>query len=117
VEYTIERNMENEIIEEKKKGTTSLKIKGGDNPTSPIGLSRSMLHVLNEHGFVELWSIGDKAENVATAAYRLADEEVKKRHSGIVLLMSQAVDQTYIGKEKAYRVKTRVFPVKTKYVV
>jgi len=110
--------MENETNNNEKAVITALKVKGGsENPTSPVGLSRSMLHVLNEHGFVELLSVGAKSLDIAVSAYKLANIEIKKRHSGIVLVCAHTEDQAMIGDDKTRRTITRVFPIKTKYVV
>ena len=62
----------------------TLKVRGGDpndvdesrRPTDPIGLSRSILHVLKDYEYVRVLSVGPTALNSVMTAYRLASREI-----------------------------------------
>jgi hypothetical protein len=61
-----------------------LRARGGDpndvdenrRPTDPVGLSRSILHVLKEHEYVRVLSVGPTALASVMSAFRLASSIV-----------------------------------------
>ena len=59
-------------------------------PTNPEGLSRSILHVLKKHDYVQVYSVGPKALNITMAGYRGAKERFAKVLDGWVLVCSQS---------------------------
>lgn len=104
---------------------TTLRVRGGDpnhaepnrRPTDPSGLSRSILHVLSEHEYVKIESVGPVAMNVVMAAFRMACEVAESRDSGVVLVMRQSKYTAEIGGKKADGVRSRVFAIPIKFAV
>jgi stage V sporulation protein SpoVS len=94
-----------------------LKVKGGNNPTDPVGLSRSILHVLKENEHVELLTVGDPAFKIAMTAFRLASDEVKLKTNAVMLVNTQNQFNANIDGNRAKGVNIRVFPIPIKYAL
>ena len=105
--------------------TCTLRVRGGDpndadlkrRPTDPSGLSRSVLHVLSQHEYVKIESVGPIAMNVVMAAFRMACEVAESRDSGVVLVMRQSKYTAEIGGKRAEGIRSRVFAIPIKYAV
>lgn len=126
VEETIENNESpnvDEACEEEEKFT--LRVRGGDprspdenqRPTDPIGLSRSILHVLesNPHAYCKLNSVGPTALAAALAGFRLASIAYSARTKGTVLVMTQSEYTAIIAGNRTRGVCTRIFPIPVAY--
>src|SRR5579862_2310813 len=77
----------------------TLRVCGGDNPTDPVGLSRSILHVLKENpdGWVNLQCVGAKSLFIACKAYQLSSAEIEKHTKSIRLVNTQWAYNAEIG--------------------
>jgi len=102
----------------------TLRVRGGDGnlgkkSTDPIGLSRSILHVLknNEDGYVKLLSVGPTALNIAMKAFRMASDEIEKKTDGAVLVMRQSEYVAEINGKNTKGVCTRIFAIPIKYAI
>ena len=94
----------------------TIRVRGGDNPTDPVGLSRSILHVLNENpdGFVNVKSVGANALSIVITATQIAAGVVEQRTAGSVLVCRFSRYTADIDGKKAKGICTRVFPIPTK---
>ena len=94
----------------------TLRVRGGTNSTDPVGLSRSILHVLNENpdGFVNIKSVGSTALNIVIAATQIAASVVEQRTAGSVLVCRFSKYTADIDGKKAPGICARVFPIPTK---
>jgi hypothetical protein len=102
-----------------------LKVRGGNSktpdpdrkPTDPVGLSRSILHVLesNPHGYCKLHSVGPTALSSALAGFRLASISYSSRTKGTVLVMTQSEYTATVAGNKTRGVCTRIFPMPVAY--
>lgn len=104
-----------ETISAKEQAFT-LRVRGGDNPTDPVGLSRSILHVLNENpdGFVNIKSVGANALGIVITATQIAASVVEQRTAGSVLVCRFSKYTANINGKKAKGICTRIFPIPTK---
>lgn len=84
-------------------------------PTNPEGLSRSILHVLKKHDYVQVYSVGPKALNITMAGYRGAKERFTKVLDGWVLVCSQSEYAATIGGKTTLGVCTRIYPIPIKF--
>jgi stage V sporulation protein SpoVS len=99
-----------------------LKVRGGDpndadesrRPTDPVGLSRSILHVLKEHDYVKILSVGPTALNVTMTAFRFASREVESLTNGSVLVNRQTEYYAEINGKRTKGVCTRIFAIDIK---
>ena len=113
-------NQNNETFNELKEPFT-LKVRGGNNPnkppTDPIGLSRSILHVLSENpdGYCKVLSVGPVALAASMAAFRLAAQQYSSRTKGTVLVNTQSEYTAFIAESKTRGVCTRIFPIPVSY--
>jgi len=102
-----------------------LRARGGDpndvdenrRPTDPVGLSRSILHVLKEHEYVRVLSVGPTALASVMSAFRLASREIESLTNGSVLICRQSEYSAEIGGKKAKGVSTRIFAIDIKYAL
>jgi hypothetical protein len=102
-----------------------LKARGGDpndpdlnkRPTDPVGLSRSVLHVLKDHEYVRVLSVGPTALASVMSAFRLASREIESLTNGSVLICRQSEYSAEIGGKKAKGVSTRIFAIDIKYAL
>ena len=102
-----------------------LKARGGDpndpddsrRPTDPIGLSRSILHVLKEHEYVRVLSVGPTALSSVMSAFRLASREVESLTNGSVLVCRQSEYSAEIAGKKAKGISTRIFAIDIKFAL
>jgi hypothetical protein len=118
-----------EIINEEswKKDGFTLRVRGGNSvdtdpskkPTDPVGLSRSILHVLsnNEDGYVKLLSVGPTSLSIAMKAYRIAKQEIEKKTDGVRLVCSQSEYVAEINSKSTKGICTRIFAVPIKYAL
>ena len=101
----------------------TLRARGGDSndpdphkrPTDPVGLSRSILHVLKENEYVRVLSVGPTALNAVMSAFRLASREVESLTNGSVLVCRQSEYTAEIGGKKAKGISTRIFAINIKF--
>ena len=102
-----------------------LKARGGDptsedptrRPTDPVGLSRSILHVLKDNEYVRILSVGPAALNSVMTAFRLASREVESLTNGSVLVCRQSEYTAEIGGKKAKGISTRIFAINIKFAL
>ena len=114
---------------EKPKNNTNdpriLKARGGDphaedplkRPTDPVGLSRSILHVLKEHEYVRILSVGPTALTSVMTAYRLASRDIESLTNGSVLVCRQSEYSADIAGKKAKGICTRIFAIDIKFAL
>jgi hypothetical protein len=103
----------------------TLKVRGGDpndvdesrRPTDPIGLSRSILHVLKDYEYVRVLSVGPTALNSVMTAYRLASREIESLTNGSVLVLRQSEYSAEIAGKKAKGICTRIFAIDIKFAL
>ena len=119
----------NKIVNNEKKSKSIdpriLKARGGDpndpdeskRPTDPIGLSRSILHVLKEHEYVRVLSVGPTALSSVMSAFRLASREVESLTNGSVLICRQSEYSAEIAGRKAKGISTRIFAIDIKFAL
>jgi hypothetical protein len=98
-----------------------LKVRGGDSnspdeskrPTDPVGLSRSILHVLddNPYCYCKINSVGPKALNAALAGFRLAAIAYSGRTKGTVLVLTQSEYTAIVAGNKTRGICSRIFPI------
>ena len=101
----------------------TLRAKGGDphnddparRPTDPVGLSRSIMHVLEKHEYVRVLSVGPTALNSVMAAFRLASREIEGRTHGAVLVNRQSEYTAEIDGKPTKGICTRIFAVPIKF--
>lgn len=93
----------------------TLKVRGGTDsvkkPTDPTKLSMAILHVLSEHEYVKILTVGPVALNIAMKAFRLAAVEAEKITNGAVLVCRQSEYAATIGGSKTKGVCTRIFAI------
>jgi hypothetical protein len=102
-----------------------LKARGGDpndpdankRPTDPIGLSRSILHVLKDHEYVRILSVGPTALTSVMTAYRLASRDIESLTNGSVLVCRQSEYSADIAGKKAKGICTRIFAIDIKFAL
>lgn len=102
-----------------------LKARGGDpnnpdetkRPTDPVGLSRSILHVLKDHEYVRVLSVGPTALTSVMAAFRLASREIESLTNGSVLVCRQSEYHAEINGKKAKGISTRIFAIDIKFAL
>ncbi len=114
-----DKNM-NEIIDDvkpQKNDPQVLRAKGGENPTDPIGLSQSIIHVLKEFDHVKILSVGPTALSSVMAAFRIASIEVATHTNGSVLVCRQSEYTAEINGKKAKGVSTRIFAIDIKHAL
>jgi hypothetical protein len=118
----------NTVTAEKPKKITdprTLKARGGDpndpdgnkRPTDPIGLSRSILHVLKDHEYVRILSVGPTALTSVMTAYRLASRDIESLTNGSVLVCRQSEYSAEIAGKKAKGICTRIFAIDIKFAL
>lgn len=103
----------------------TLKAKGGDpndpddtrRPTDPVGLSRSILHVLKNHDYVRILSVGPTALSSVMSAYRLASRDIESLTNGSVLVCRQSEYSAEIGGKKTKGICTRIFAIDIKFAL
>ena len=102
-----------------------LKARGGDpnaedptrRPTDPVGLSRSILHVLKDHEYVRVLSVGPTALNSIMTAFRLASREVESLTNGSVLVCRQSEYNAEVAGKKTKGISTRIFAIDIKFAL
>ena len=103
----------------------TLRARGGDSndpdpakrPTDPVGLSRSILHVLKDNEYVRVLSVGLTALSSVMTAFRLASREVESLTNGSVLVCRQSEYTAEIGGKKAKGISTRIFAINIKFAL
>lgn len=103
----------------------TLRVRGGDpndpdpakRPTDPVGLSRSILHVLERHEYVRVLSVGPTAMNSVMTAFRLAAQVVEGKTHGSVLVTRQSEYSAEIAGKRAKGICTRIFAIPIKYAL
>jgi len=113
------KNME--LIEDKNtvdKKKNTIRVRGGnDNPTDPVGLSRAILHVLEDNEYVKLETIGPKSLYIAMTAFRMASNIAESKQQSAVLVMRQSEYDTEINGKWARGICTRIFSIPVKCAV
>jgi len=102
-----------------------LRARGGDpndpdasrRPTDPVGLSRSILHVLRDHEYVRILSVGPTALSSIMSAFRLASREVESLTNGSVLVCRQSEYNAEIAGKKTKGISTRIFAIDIKFAL
>ena len=106
-------------------GPRTLKVRGGDphdadesrRPTDPVGLSRSILHVLKDYEYVRVLSVGPTALNSVMTAFRLASRDIEGLTNGSVLVLRQSEYSAEIAGKKAKGICTRIFAIDIKFAL
>ena len=109
----------------KRNDPCTLRARGGDpesvdeskRPTRPDKLCLSMLHVLSEHDYVQVESVGPVALNVVLSAFRMAAREAEKRTHGSVLVLRQSEYTAMIGGKPTKGLCSRIFAIPVKDAV
>jgi hypothetical protein len=115
----------NDIKTKVKQDPRILKARGGDpndpnenkRPTDPVGLSRSILHVLKDHEYVRVLSVGPVALSSVMSAFRLASREIESLTNGSVLVCRQSEYSAEINGKKAKGISTRIFAIDIKFAL
>ena len=102
-----------------------LRARGGDpndpdenkRPTDPVGLSRSIRHVLLNYEYVNILSVGPTALSSVMKAFRLASDDAEKTTKGQVLVCRQSEYNADIGGKKAKGICTRIFAINIKFAL
>lgn len=102
-----------------------LKARGGDpndpdekrRPTDPVGLSRSILHVLKDHEYVRVLSVGPTALSSVMTAFRLASRDIESLTNGSVLVCRQSEYSADINGKKTKGISTRIFAIDIKFAL
>lgn len=102
-----------------------LKARGGDpndpdnnrRPTDPVGLSRSILHVLRDHEYVRILSVGPTALSSVMSAFRMASREIESLTNGSVLVCRQSEYTAEINGKKTKGISTRIFAIDIKFAL
>lgn len=109
----------------KKEDPCTLRARGGSfddpdpskRPTDPVGLSRSVLHVLSDHNHVRVLSVGSTSLQQVMTAFRIAAQEVECRTQGVVLVARQSEYTANVGNKRAKGVCTRIFAIPIQYAL
>ncbi len=113
------------ITSPKKGDPCTLRARGGQfddpdvskRPTDPVGLSRSILHVLSEHNYVRVLSVGPVSLQQVMTSFRIAAQEVESRTQGVVLVARQSEYTAEVGNKRAKGVCTRIFAIPIQYAL
>lgn len=105
------------------KDPKAIRVRAGDpksdnpdkKPTNSEGLARSILHVLEKHDYVQVYSVGPHALNITMAGYRSAKDKFTKVLDGWVLVCTQSEYAAEIGGRTTLGVCTRIYPIPIKY--
>lgn len=102
-------------------GSFTLRVRGGDpksedprnRPTDPVGLSRSILHVLrqNQDGWVNVQCVGAKALSIACSAFMMAATEIERHSRSVRLVNTQWQYAAEIGGKPAKGICVRIFAI------
>lgn len=102
-----------------KKDSFTLRVRGGEKEnsdkksTDPVGLSRSILHVLrqNQDGWVNVQCVGAKSLYIASIAFQLAASEIEKYSRSVRLVNTQWTYAAEIGGKPAKGINMRIFAI------
>jgi hypothetical protein len=94
-------------------------VRGGDSEnsekksTDPVGLSRSILHVLrqNQDGWVNVQCVGAKSLYITSIAFQLAASEIEKYSRSVRLVSTQWTYTAEIGGKPAKGINIRIFAI------
>lgn len=97
----------------------TLRVRGGDSndpsrkSTDPVGLSRSILHVLekNPEEWVNVKCVGAKSLFIASVAFQMAASEIEKHSRALRLVNTQWTYATEIGGKPAKGICMRIFAI------
>jgi hypothetical protein len=97
----------------------TLRVRGGDSAdpskksTDPLGLSRSILHVLrkNQDGWVNVHCVGAKSLFIASIAFQMAASEIEKHSRSLRLVNTQWTYSAEIGGKPAKGICMRIFAI------
>jgi len=99
----------------------TLRARGGDpndpdpnrRPTDPVGLSRSILHVLrkNPDEWVNVHCVGAKALFTASVAFQMAASEIERYSRSVRLVNTQWTYAAEIGGKPAKGICMRIFAI------
>jgi hypothetical protein len=113
------------ITNPKKNDPCVLRARGGQfddpdpskRPTDPVGLSRSILHVLSEHNYVRVLSVGSTSLQQVMTAFRIAAKDVESRTQSVILVARQSEYIADVGNKRAKGVCTRIFAIPIQYAL
>ena len=102
-----------------------LRARGGDindpdisrRPTDPVGLSRSIVHVLRDYEYVNILSVGPVALSQVMKAFRLASEEAERTTKGQVLVCRQSEYNAEIGGKKTQKKIYNLLAINIKFAL
>jgi hypothetical protein len=111
----------NNITSNDSNNSFTLRVKGGDahsddpskKATDPVGLSRSILHVLrkNQEGWVNVHCVGAKSLFTASIAFQMAASEIERYSRSIRLVNTQWTYTAEIGGKPAKGICMRIFAI------
>lgn len=107
------------------KDPKAIRVRAGDpksdnpdkKPTNPEGLARSILHVLEQYDYVQVYSVGPHALNITLSGYRSAKERFAKALDGWVLVCTQSEYAANVGGKTTLGICTRIYPIPIKYAL
>ena len=110
-------NKSNNLIDNDE--TFTLRVRGGDHndsgkkSTDPVGLSRSILHVLkkNQDGWVNVQCVGAKSLFIASIAFQMAASEIEKYSRSVRLVNTQWTYVAEIAGKPAKGICMRIFAI------
>lgn len=97
----------------------TIRVRGGDSndpskkATDPVGLSRSILHVLdqNPEEWVNVKCVGAKSLFIASIAFQMAASEIEKHSRALRLVNTQWTYSAEIGGKPAKGICMRIFAI------
>jgi len=97
----------------------TIRVRGGDSndpnkkATDPVGLSRSILHVLdqNPEEWVNVKCVGAKSLFIASVAFQMAASEIEKHSRALRLVNTQWTYSAEIGGKPAKGICVRIFAI------
>jgi hypothetical protein len=96
----------------------TLRVRGGDSnnskkATNPVGLSRSILHVLrkNPEQWVNVQCVGAKSLFIASVAFQMAASEIESHSRSVRLVNTQWTYAAEIGGKPAKGICMRIFAI------
>ena len=75
------------------------------------------MHVLKDHEYVRILSVGPTALNAVMGAFRLASRDIESLTNGSVLVCRQSEYTAEIAGKKAKGICTRIFAIDIKFAL
>jgi hypothetical protein len=75
------------------------------------------LHVLKDHEYVRVLSVGPTAMSSVMTAFRLASREIESLTNGSVLICRQSEYNAEVAGKKTKGISTRIFAIDIKFAL